>query len=176
MPESQAGRPTQLRQWPQAAAVKEGAHGGTRGPPWFDVGMRPPPFIYAAVFMQSFGFVAIVPLLADYEDRLGLSQVEVSAAFWAVGIVLLATAVPIGLLVDRLGARLVAIGGVALIALADLGQAFVDDFASLVVARAAIGLGTVGLWAAGQTWLAASVPERRRTAALGATMAFAGAG
>jgi predicted MFS family arabinose efflux permease len=137
---------------------------------------RPVPLIYAAVFAQTISFVAIVPLLPDYKDRFALSNIEAGGVFWAAGVVLLLLAVPCGTAIDRCGPRVVTIAGLGVVALSDVGQALADDYPSLMAARVGAGLGTLAIWAGAQTWVAASVSERRRSAALAAMMPIAGAG
>jgi MFS transporter, DHA1 family, solute carrier family 18 (vesicular amine transporter), member 1/2 len=119
---------------------------------------------------------AIVPLLPHYRSELGLTKVESGWLVASFSIAVVAVAIPIGHLADRIGARrVVAAGGVAMAA-GTLGLGFAGSFWLLVAARALQGVGDAAVWGAGIAWVAARAPVARRGEAVSFSNAAAVAG
>jgi len=98
---------------------------------------------------------ALLPLLPTLRDDVGLGGLEVAALLAMPTIVMLATAVPVGVLAGRIGAaRMLALVGL-LLPLSLLGMALAPGIAALLVARAVFGASFCGLWVVGPTRAAA---------------------
>jgi MFS family permease len=105
---------------------------------------------------------AIVPLIPHYRSELGLTKVESGWLVGAFSIAVVAVAIPVGHLADRIGARRVVAGGAAAMAAATLGLGFAGSFWLLLAARAVQGVGDAAVWGAGVAWVAARAPADRR--------------
>jgi MFS transporter, DHA1 family, solute carrier family 18 (vesicular amine transporter), member 1/2 len=105
---------------------------------------------------------AIVPLLPHYRAELGLTRVESGWLLAAFSLAVVVTAVPVGHLADRIGARRVVAGGAAAMAAATLGLGFAGSFWVLLAARAVQGVGDAAVWGAGVAWVAARAPAEHR--------------
>jgi DHA1 family solute carrier family 18 vesicular amine transporter 1/2 len=114
---------------------------------------------------------AIVPLLPHYRAELGLSKVESGWLVAAFSLAVVAVAIPVGHLADRIGARRVVAGGGAAMAGATLGLGFAGSFWVLLAARTVQGVGDAAVWGAGVAWVAARAPADRR----GEAVSFANA-
>ncbi|HVG88224.1 MAG TPA: MFS transporter [Gaiellales bacterium] len=134
------------------------------------------PVIYAIVFLDAVLQFALVPLLPDYADELGLSKTQAGIVVATYSAVVLIAALPVGRLADRFGARRLTIFGTVLLAVSTAGFGLADGFATLLVARVGQGLSSAISWTAGLAWLAGAFPGERRAKVLGASMAVGNAG
>lgn len=91
--------------------------------------------------VSHYYWLALVPLLPSLTTLLGASYLELGLAITVMNAVSAATQAPVGFLVDRFGARLLLITGVALGALGFLLVAIVPAYPALIVAAVLIGLG-----------------------------------
>jgi CP family cyanate transporter-like MFS transporter len=91
----------------------------------------------------SFGAIAasIAPLVPLIQADIGLSHSALGSIMGAWQLVYIAAAIPAGMLLDRLGARLAITLGVCLIAVSALGRAFAEDYWQLLGAVMLFGLG-----------------------------------
>lgn len=91
----------------------------------------------------SFGVVAvsIAPLVATIRADLALSNSALGSIMGAWQLVYIVSAIPCGLLLDRLGARTALTLGVLLISASAAGRAFADDYWQLLFAVMCFGLG-----------------------------------
>jgi MFS family permease len=119
---------------------------------------------------------AIVPLIPHYRSELGLTKVEAGWLVAAFSLAVVVTAIPVGHLADRIGARRVVAGGGAAMAAATLGLGFAGSFWVLLAARAVQGVGDAAVWGAGIAWVAAMAPAGRRGQAVSYANAAAIAG
>ena len=119
---------------------------------------------------------AIVPLLPHYRSELGLTKVESGWLVAAFSLAVVAVAIPVGHLADRIGARRVVAAGAVAMAAATLGLGFAGSFWLLVAARAVQGIGDAAVWGAGVAWVAARAPATTRGTAVSFANAAAVAG
>ena len=91
----------------------------------------------------SFGFIAasIAPVVAPIEADLGLSHAAMGSIMGAWQLVYIFSAVPCGLLLDRIGARRALLIGILLIATSGLGRAVAVDYWTFLLAVMLFGLG-----------------------------------
>ncbi len=91
----------------------------------------------------SFGVVAasIAPLVATIREDLNLSNSALGSVMGAWQLVYIASAIPCGMLLDRLGAKTAITLGVLLVALSAVGRAFADNYWALLFAVMLFGLG-----------------------------------
>ena len=128
---------------------------------------------YGVAFAITAADVAFVPLLPTLRDSLALSGAAAGVLLAATMGAMLVLAVPLGILVDRIGARpLLAVAGVLVVA-ACVGLALATSFATLLAARLVLGVAFAIVWTAAPARLATSP---RPTQATGRLLAAGGVG
>ena len=137
---------------------------------------RPYLLFYVLVFLDEVALLSIVPLVPAYTRAYHLSDVRAGALLSAASLAIVVASVPAGRLSDRFGARVVTLVASAIAAAAMLGTAAAPNFAALLVARLAFGVGSGTIWSAGVSWLSDSADDdiRDRTLALVVTTAGLG--
>jgi MFS family permease len=133
-------------------------------------------FLYAFHLLVAADGIALVPLIPTYKTRFDLSVFETGLVVAAPAIAMLALSVPVGLLSDRVGPRVVTVGASALLAVSALGQGLANSYAVLLVSWALFGITSAIIYTAAPAWLAAAAPPERRVAVLGGVATFAGLG
>ncbi len=91
----------------------------------------------------SFGSIAasLAPVVAPVEASLGMSHAAMGSILGAWQLVYIFSAVPCGMLLDRIGGQRALLIGVLLIAVSALGRALAVDYWSLLAAVMVFGLG-----------------------------------
>jgi predicted MFS family arabinose efflux permease len=125
--------------------------------------------VYGLIFTSGMVQSALAPLGPVYAQDLRLTHVQVGALFAASSATMLLTALPIGVVTDRLGARRLTVASALLVAASAVGQGLARDFWLLLASRAAFGVAWGAVWTAGIAFIA----EERRTG-LGAAIPVAG--
>ena len=133
--------------------------------------------VAAVILVDTMFYAAIVPLLPEYADELGLSKTAagVLSASYAAGTLL--AALPSGWLAARIGVRptmLVGLGA-ARAARASSSRS-PTSIVVLDLARFAQGVGGACAWTGGLAWLLAAGPARAPRRAVGSALAVAIAG
>jgi MFS family permease len=130
----------------------------------------------AIVFFDVAFYAAIVPLLPDYVDELGLSHAHagILVAAYAAGTLL--ASLPAGLVATRIGPRRTTIGGLVLLGISSVVFGFADAIALLDAARFAQGVAGALIWSGALTWLIATAPPNRRGSVIGTALGTAIAG
>ncbi len=132
--------------------------------------------VSAIVLLDLATFSAIIPLLPEFREDLGLTRTEAGILVAVYSVAIVALAVPVGHLSDRVGPRTVTIAGTLLMAAATAGLAVADSFALLAASRFAQGAASCAAWSAGLAWLAARAPAERRGETIGWANAAATSG
>jgi MFS transporter, FSR family, fosmidomycin resistance protein len=97
--------------------------------------------ICAAHFVSHYYMIMLAPLFAFVRADYGVSYRDLALALTAFNVVSAVLQTPAGFLVDRIGARIVLIAGVALGAIAFAVVGFVDSFVVFIAMYAVAGLG-----------------------------------
>jgi MFS family permease len=133
-------------------------------------------FVSAVVAFDLAMYSAIVPLLPEFADRHDLSKVQSGLLFGGFSGAVLLFAVPVGHLADRIGCKVVTVGGSLLMAAATAGFALSESYPLLLSTRIAQGIASAIVWSAALAWLAEGTPEDRRGTEIGFANAAATAG
>ena len=129
------------------------------------------------VAIDALGVGLVLPFLVIYlHEVLGIavSTVGVLAALPAV--VGLGLVGPIGILIDRVGPRLVQMAALVCSGLGALALAHADGLASATVAMLLTGLGHAAFWPASQSLVAAVLPSEQRSRFFGVSFTLLNAG
>ena len=130
-------------------------------------------FVCAIVLVDTVFFSALTPLLPHYTRVAGLSKAAAGVLVGAYPAGTLVGALPGGLLVARIGDRLVAVLGLALMSASTLVFGWTSIPALLDAARFVQGIAGACTWAAALAWLAVAAPEDRRGELLGTALGAA---
>jgi MFS family permease len=133
-------------------------------------------FLYGFHFLVAADSNAIVPLIPTYTSRFDLSVFEAGVLVGAPAVAMLVLSLPVGVLSDRFGPRVVTVAGSALLVVSALGQALATSYAMLVVSWSLFGITSAIIYTAAPAWLAAAAPPARRVRVLGGVATFAGLG
>jgi MFS family permease len=117
--------------------------------------------VSAAHFISHYYIILLAPLFVFIRADYGVSYTELGFAFIAFNVVTMLLQTPAGFLVDRMGAKLLLVAGVALGAAAIAVAALVDSFWVLVAMFGVAGLANTVYHPANYTILSQGVsPER----------------
>lgn len=130
-------------------------------------------FVCALVLVDTVFFSALAPLLPHYARVAGLTKAGAGVLVAAYPAGTLVGALPGGMLVAKLGDRLVALLGLALMSAATLAFGWTSAVGVLDGARFVQGVAGACTWAAGLAWLSAAAPEERRGELLGIALGSA---
>lgn len=117
--------------------------------------------VCAAHFVSHYYIIILAPLLPFVRADYGVSYTEIGLALTAFNIVSTLLQTPAGFLIDRLGARILLVAGLALGGMAFLLAGFVNSFWFLVAMFALAGVGNTVYHPADYALLSRHVPAPR---------------
>ena len=117
--------------------------------------------VSAAHFVSHYYILVLAPLLPFVRADYGVSYTEIGFAFAAFNVVSAALQTPAGFLVDRLGARVLLIAGLAIGAVAFTAVGLIDSFWVMVAMFALAGVGNTVYHPADYALLSHHVPSNR---------------
>ena len=117
--------------------------------------------VCAAHFLSHYYMILLAPLLAFVRADYGVSYTDVALALTAFNVVSAVLQTPVGFLVDRIGARVVLMTGVALGTAAFAVAGLVDSFAIFIAMFAVAGLGNTTYHPADYSLLSHHSPPAR---------------
>ena len=126
-----------------------------------------------ATFTDIIAYSIAVPVLPDLTRKLGASPTMVGLLFASFGVTALLTAIPMGVVSDRIGRKGPLVAGFVGLAVASVMLAFADGLPSLFVARLAQGAADAVTWVVGLALVADSYEPAERGRASGIVMSGA---
>src|SRR6185295_468764 len=126
-----------------------------------------------ATFTDIVAYSIAVPVLPDLTRTLGASPTTVGLLFASFGVTALLTAIPMGVVSDRIGRKGPLVAGFVGLAVASVMLAFADGLPSLFVARLAQGAADAVTWVVGLALVADSYEPAERGRASGIVMSGA---
>ena len=129
--------------------------------------------VYALLFVNEVQQASIIPLLPELKAGFDLSTVEAGAILSTTTFATVVVGVPVGLLADRVGARILTVAAGCLLVVSALVQAFAGDFWTFLAGRGLLGLAYGTVWTAGLALIRDST-SARRSSALGGTVTVGG--
>jgi FSR family fosmidomycin resistance protein-like MFS transporter len=117
--------------------------------------------VSAAHFVQHFQSLVLPPLFPFLKATLGIGFVELGFALTVGNIVAVASQLPVGFLVDRIGSRVMQILGLLISAVAFIGLGLSPTYPHLLIAMALIGLSGSVFHPADYAILSAVIPPAR---------------
>jgi MFS family permease len=113
---------------------------------------RLPALVCALFFVSGLAQTVLVPLLPGLASHDGLTDSAAALVLALPGVAMLAVSLPAGVLADRFGARRVTLAAVGLLVLGCALQAM-PSLESLIAGRIVFGISFGALWTAGAAWL-----------------------
>ncbi len=126
-----------------------------------------------ATFTDIVAYSIAVPVLPDLTRTLGASPTTVGLLFASFGVTALLTAIPMGVVSDRIGRKGPLVAGFVGLAIASVMLAFADGLPSLFVARLAQGAADAVTWVVGLALVADCYDPAERGRASGIVMSGA---
>src|SRR5689334_11291692 len=117
--------------------------------------------VSAAHFVSHYYIILLAPLLPFVRAEYGVSYTEIGLAFAVFNVISAALQTPAGFLVDRLGARVLLVAGLAIGASAFITVGLVDSFWMMVAMFAVAGVGNTVYHPADYSLLSHHVPADR---------------
>ena len=126
--------------------------------------------VSALALSEVMFYSVLAPLLPYYTRHLHLSvgAAGLLSASYAIGTLLFA--LPLGVLVARVGAKRTTVGTACLLACASVAFGLSHSVVALETARFVQGIAGAGVWVSSLTWLIGSAPVRRRGEIVGAVL------
>jgi MFS family permease len=147
---------TDAAAFPGAGDQRRSGRGSARSREYRAIGV-----VSAAHFVQHFQSLVIPPLFPFLKATLGIGFVELGFALTVGNIVAVASQLPVGFLVDRLGSRRMLVLGLLISALAFIGFGLSPTYPHLLIAMGFIGLSGSVFHPADYAILSAMIPPAR---------------
>src|SRR5258708_5021161 len=145
------------------AAALSGAGGARRSGKGGERGREMPAIavVSAAHFVNHFPYLVLPPLFPLLKAQLGIGFVELGLALTVSSVMSVATQLPVGFLVDRLGSRWMLVLGLVVSALAFIGFGLAPNYYNLLLAMAFFGMASSVFHPADYAILSAQIAPAR---------------
>jgi len=130
----------------------------------------------ALVLIEIMFYAALAPLLPYYKDHLHLSKSAAGLLTAAYAIGTLVFALPLGLVVARIGVKRATVAGSVLLACASVVFGFGQSIVVLDGARLIQGIAGAAMWIGAITWVVDAAPAERKGETVGAVLGIGVAG
>jgi multidrug resistance protein len=128
------------------------------------------------VFIDSVGYGLVVPVLPLYARTLGVSDFANGFLFATYAIALFASAIPMGILSDKVGRKPFVLFGMFAMSAAFIFYALATSYSVLVIARVLDGLTAAATWSAALALLGDRFEENQMGSKIGLAMGSAAVG
>jgi MFS family permease len=132
--------------------------------------------VSAAIFTDMMVYSLVIPVLPSYAMSLGADELTIGVIFGVFSIALLIFSIPIGLLSDKTGRRLIMVTGMLSLAAATIVFALSTNLYVLILARIIQGISGAATWSAGLALLADTYGPEERGEKLGFAMSIMSVG
>ncbi len=120
------------------------------------------------IFVEALGYGVVAPTLPFLARQAGAGEGRIGLLVGIYAAVGLIVVIPLGILANRYGRRILVQLGLACLTVASIGFVFAPDYPSLMAARFAQGLGAASIWVGGLTMAADLSPDN----SMGRSMAW----
>ena len=132
--------------------------------------------VCVVIFVDSLGYGVVVPVMPFYARELGVGELGLGMLFASYAIGNIVSALPFGLVSDRIGRRPFLVFGMLAMAGAFVLYAYSTTYVSLFLSRFLDGVTAAANWSVGLAIIADIYPEGERGQGMGTVMAAMGAG
>ncbi|WP_031513606.1 MFS transporter [Desulfofalx alkaliphila] len=123
------------------------------------------------IFMDTFIYGIIVPVLPIYVEEMGASSFELGIIFSIYSAMLLLVAIPLGILSDKYGRKGIMVVGMIALSFSTVAFAYSTTYLALLLTRLLQGAAAAATWTIGPALIADLYPPEKRGEKLGLTMA-----
>jgi MFS family permease len=123
--------------------------------------------LVAVAFFVALGFGIVAPALPVFARDFGVGRAAAGAVISVFAVMRIAGAFPAGIVIDRVGERIVMTTGIAIVAVSSVLAGLAQNYAQLITLRGIGGLGSAMFSVSALSLLVRMVPNQQRGRAIG---------